>query len=106
MEQQQFYVYTLKCRDGKYYIGRTRNLEDRLSRHRAKQVSYTAPRLPVELPLTLNQKPSSSMSSAEANFIKVKTGRPLIHRDLPLGCLEWVCTKALPAGIVNDNQGR
>jgi len=47
MEQQQFYVYTLKCSDGKYYIGRTKNLEDRLSRHRAKQVSYTAPRLPA-----------------------------------------------------------
>ena len=49
MEQQQFYVYTLKCSDGKCDIGRTKNLEDRLSRHRAKQVSYTAPRLPVEL---------------------------------------------------------
>jgi len=49
MEQQQFYVYTLKCSDGKYYIGRTKNLEDRLRRHRDKQVSYTAPRLPVEL---------------------------------------------------------
>jgi predicted GIY-YIG superfamily endonuclease len=49
MERQQFFVYTLRCSDGKYYVGRTKDLEDRLSRHRKKQVSYTAPRLPVEL---------------------------------------------------------
>ncbi len=42
-------VYILRCKDGTFYVGKTRNLEDRLKRHNTKQVSYTSSRLPVEL---------------------------------------------------------
>jgi predicted GIY-YIG superfamily endonuclease len=42
-------VYILKCTDEKYYVGCTSNLENRLMRHRNKEVSFTATRLPIEL---------------------------------------------------------
>jgi len=43
-------MYILKCADGSYYVGSTRNLELRLVQHEAGKGSrYTAGRLPVEL---------------------------------------------------------
>ena len=42
-------VYILKCIDGKYYVGCTSDLEKRLKRHRNREVSFTASRLPIEL---------------------------------------------------------
>ena|SRR5690242_18004595 len=42
-------VYILKCCDGKYYVGCTNDLVDRLLRHNRKEVSFTSGRLPVEL---------------------------------------------------------
>ena len=47
--ESQYIVYSLRCGDGTYYIGRTKNLQDRLERHRKKQVAYTARRLPLKL---------------------------------------------------------
>ena len=44
-----WYVYLLRCSDGRIYTGCTSNIEERLKRHRSKQVSYTKTRLPVEL---------------------------------------------------------
>ena len=44
-----WYVYLLRCSDGTIYSGCTSNLEERLKRHRSKQVSYTKSRLPVEV---------------------------------------------------------
>ena len=44
-----WYVYLLKCSDGKTYTGCTSNLDERLSRHNKGQVSFTSSRLPVQL---------------------------------------------------------
>lgn len=44
-----WYVYLLRCSDGTIYSGCTSNLEERLKRHRSKQVSYTKSRLPVKV---------------------------------------------------------
>ena len=44
-----WYVYLLRCIDGKIYTGCTSNLEERLSRHNKGQVSYTKSKLPVTL---------------------------------------------------------
>jgi putative endonuclease len=44
------FMYILRCADGSYYVGSTRNLETRLHQHRAGLgASYTQRRLPVEL---------------------------------------------------------
>ena len=44
------YTYMLRCSDGSFYVGSTRNLEQRLHEHAMGQGSaYTRSRLPVEL---------------------------------------------------------
>ncbi|GAA4159565.1 hypothetical protein GCM10022286_14210 [Gryllotalpicola daejeonensis] len=44
------YLYMLKCSDGSYYVGSTRNLDARMAQHGAgKGSEYTRKRMPVEL---------------------------------------------------------
>ncbi|GGB14834.1 hypothetical protein GCM10011492_00630 [Flexivirga endophytica] len=44
------WTYILRCGDGSYYVGSTRDLERRLSQHAAGEgAAYTRRRLPVEL---------------------------------------------------------
>jgi len=46
----KYWVYILKCADGSYYTGSTRNLEDHIRQHLLGSVSsYTKSILPVEL---------------------------------------------------------
>ena len=43
-------MYILRCSDGSYYVGSTRNLEARLHHHQTGiGANYTKSRLPVEL---------------------------------------------------------
>lgn len=43
-------MYILKCADGSYYTGSTRNIEQRLEQHQSgKGANYTSKRLPIEL---------------------------------------------------------
>jgi len=44
-----YYVYFLKCSDGRIYIGCTENLKDRVNRHQKGEVPATKERLPVKL---------------------------------------------------------
>jgi len=44
------WMYILKCADGSYYVGSTKNLDLRFSQHQSGKGSrYTSGRLPVEL---------------------------------------------------------
>jgi len=44
------YLYILKCRDGRYYVGSARHdLDRRLAQHHAGESTYTATRRPLEL---------------------------------------------------------
>src|SRR5688572_31148395 len=50
MEVYMAWMYILKCADGTYYVGSTRNLDLRFSQHQSGKGSrYTSGRLPVEL---------------------------------------------------------
>ena len=45
-----FYIYILKCNDGRYYTGHTDNLEKRIAEHQAGAYEcYTSSRLPVKV---------------------------------------------------------
>jgi predicted GIY-YIG superfamily endonuclease len=44
-----YFVYILKCSDGKPYTGCTDNLKNRLSRHNKGQIPATRDRLPAQL---------------------------------------------------------
>ena len=44
------YTYILRCSDGSYYTGSTKNLEQRLWQHQnAQGANYTKVRLPIKL---------------------------------------------------------
>ena len=44
------YTYILRCRGGKYYVGRTANLEQRLQQHQSGEGgNFTSCHFPVEL---------------------------------------------------------
>ena len=44
------FMYILRCSDGSYYVGSTRNIDVRLQQHQSGQgAAYTRGRLPVEL---------------------------------------------------------
>jgi putative endonuclease len=44
------WMYILRCADGSYYVGSTKNLERRMEQHQSgKGAKYTSRRLPVEL---------------------------------------------------------
>ena len=44
-----FAVYILKCKNGQYYTGFSRNINNRLRAHRRGEVSFTQDKLPVKL---------------------------------------------------------
>ena len=45
-----FYLYVLRCRDQKYYVGHTDNIDRRFAEHQAGVFKgFTSNRLPVEL---------------------------------------------------------
>lgn len=48
---KKYYVYILLCRDGKYYVGLTSNIEKRLFEHQqgSYRTSFTSSRRPLEL---------------------------------------------------------
>ena len=49
-EVHMAWMYILKCADGSYYVGSTKNLDLRLAQHQSGKGSrYTSGRLPVEL---------------------------------------------------------
>ena len=43
------WTYILRCADGSYYIGSTKDLSRRLDEHKKGNCAYTSQRLPVEL---------------------------------------------------------
>lgn len=49
-EQQDYYVYILKCSDESYYVGCAQDIEQRLKTHSdGRAAPYTARLLPVQL---------------------------------------------------------
>jgi len=44
-----WFVYILKCSDGRYYTGCTKDIKERLFRHSNGYIQYTSSRLPVKL---------------------------------------------------------
>jgi putative endonuclease len=50
INQIAFWTYMLRCADGKYYVGHTEDIDNRLSHHQSGQLGgYTLTRRPVEL---------------------------------------------------------
>ncbi len=62
-------VYILRCRDGTYYTGIAKDVQERLRKHQAgKGAAYTRTRLPVELLYEENGLPRSDALVREARI--------------------------------------
>ena len=62
-------VYMLSCRDGTYYTGIAKDVQERLRKHQAgKGAAYTRTRLPVELLYEENGLPRSEALVREARI--------------------------------------
>jgi putative endonuclease len=81
------WVYILECDDGKYYTGKTQNLEQRISQHQnGTYKGYTSKRLPVKLVYTHGFPTYNGAIQAERqikNWSRTKK-TALIHGDFEL----------------------
>lgn len=80
MKTVQF-VYILKCRDGKYYTGCTKDLEDRLARHNRGSVPATKDRRPLEL-VTYISFSDKYKAFAYEKYLKTGSGRATMYKRL------------------------
>jgi len=76
-----WHVYMLRCADGSFYVGKTKNLDDRLKRHFLKQVAYTSSRLPVEL-ITWISFTDELKAILMEKYLKSGSGRAFMKRHL------------------------
>ena len=76
-----FYVYILKCADGKPYTGCTENTSERLERHNRGYVPATADRLPVKL-ITYIAFDDKYKAYAFEKYLKSGSGRAFMGRHL------------------------
>ncbi|UCD05152.1 MAG: GIY-YIG nuclease family protein [candidate division WOR-3 bacterium] len=79
----KFYVYIVKCADGTFYTGITRNLEERVARHnRGHGARYTKGRIPVTLSYYEEYESIQSAMRREAHLRRIprKKKEAIIHR--------------------------
>lgn len=75
------YVYLLKCRDDRTYIGCTSDLKERIERHKNGQVPATKDRLPVKLTSYFAFADKYKAFDFE-KYLKSGSGRAFINRHL------------------------
>jgi len=74
-----YFVYILESqKDGRYYVGSTHNLEDRLKRHNEGRVNYTKTNRPWELVYS-EEHPDRSSAVKLENEIKAHKRRAFIE---------------------------
>ena len=73
-----YYVYNLKCKDG-YYVGCSKDLKDRLSRHQKGLISATTYRLPIKLDFYIAVKDKNIAFNLE-KYLKSGSGRAFIKK--------------------------
>jgi putative endonuclease len=65
-----WYVYILKCKDGSYYTGITKNLEKRIADHaNGKGAKYTRGRAPLKL---IHAETFENRSTASKREVEIK----------------------------------
>ena len=76
-----YFVYILKCADGKSYTGCTENLEERLKRHNNGYVPATENRRPVQL-ITHIVFSNKYKAFEFEKYLKSGSGRAFINKHL------------------------
>ena len=93
-KENEFCVYVLKCSDGSFYKGQTDNFSKRLLQHEAKQVSWTASRLPVE-PIHWEIFDTREEAVEREKELKTGFGRKWLKREYEKGTLAAASRQAV-----------
>jgi putative endonuclease len=78
---QTWTVYILKCADGKFYTGCTSDLNDRMRRHHAGEVSATQDRSPLTLVTYIVFCEKQKAYDFE-KYLKTGSGRAVMNKRL------------------------
>jgi len=81
MKSAMYYVYILKCKDLKTYLGCTFNLKARLDRHQKGLVSATKERRPLNLAAYFAFKDKYKAFNFE-KYLKSGSGRAFLKKRL------------------------
>lgn len=76
-----WFVYVLRCADGRLYTGCTSDIDERLRRHSAGYESATRLRLPVVL-LSYIAFTKESKAFEFEKYLKGGSGRAFVHKRL------------------------
>jgi predicted GIY-YIG superfamily endonuclease len=76
-----YYVYLLRCADGKVYTGCTGSLKKRLNEHEKGQVDFTSTRLPFELITCIAFKEKHKAFAFE-KYLKSGSGKAFAQKRL------------------------
>jgi predicted GIY-YIG superfamily endonuclease len=76
-----YYVYILKCADGKHYVGCTKNFKSRMARHQRGEVKYTSTRLPFEVKAIIAVTDQYVAFQLE-DYLKTGSGRAFASKHL------------------------
>ena len=74
-----FYIYILQNSSGRFYIGYTSNLEERIKRHQQGRSPYTKNRGPWKLVYS-ESYPTKTQAAAREKFIKSKKSSVFIKK--------------------------
>ena len=66
-------TYILKCKDNRYYIGSTKNLQQRISEHSKGKCKFTKSRLPVKVVYKESFNIYSEARKRESQLKKLKS---------------------------------
>jgi len=79
MAEEKWYIYIIKCRDGKLYTGITNNLKKRIAAHNTGEgCRFTRCRYPVKLIYTEACKNRSEASRREIEIKKLSRKEKLV----------------------------
>ena len=76
-----YYVYIIKCADGKHYVGCTKDFKDRMARHRRGEVRYTSTRLPFQVKAII-AVPDQYVALRLEDYLKTGSGRAFASKHL------------------------
>lgn len=76
-----YYVYILRCSDSTLYVGYTKDLKDRISRHKRGDVNYTRKRLPFEM-VAIIALPDQYKAIRLEDYLKTGSGRAFAKKHL------------------------
>jgi len=76
-----YYVYILKLKNNKLYVGRTSDLRRRIAQHKHGEAQYTSKYLPLKL-IYYEAYTSKADAIARESFLKTGDGRQVLKKQL------------------------